>query len=291
MRNILLGLIITASLYACDNDDYLDNNGVERNYFAVSENATDEESVLRREFYGQNGVYLLFSDTLGSREVTTLSGRKVIEYELLNLGYNMLSGSGDYTFTFRPYEMLAEKRAMTEFIERDVLKNVPKLFRPYSILLVENMQMADKYETEELSVYAGMKAMAIACENVSELQPEEKLSLKNVLVQKMVASKLSVIPDTDFSLFYSYSQSYYGISKYQVPTPIQSVGFLENYYYDYWKNFNSKEYDLLAYVEEIFKFSESEFRETYADYPIVIKKMEEMVRVLQSYGVEIYTLN
>lgn len=291
MKNILLGLIIMAGLYACDNDDYLDNSGIERNYFAVPEGATDEESVLRREFYDQNEVYLLFSDTLGYREVTTLSGRKKMECELLNLSYNMSSGSGEYTFAFRPYETLAEKRAMAEFVGNDVLKNVPKLFRPYSVLLIGNMERSDEYETEELSVYSGMKAMAIACENVLELQPEEKVRLKNILVQGMVTSKLSSIPDSDFTLFYSYSQQYYGIPKNQVPTPIQSVGFLENYYYDFWKNFNSKEYDLLAYVEEIFKFSEFEFRETYAEYPIVIKKMEEVVKVLQSYGVKIYRRN
>jgi hypothetical protein len=45
---------------------------------------------------------------------------------------------------------------------------------------------------------------------------------------------------------------------------------------------------LKAYVEEIFKLSESEFRETYAEYPIIIDKMEEMVKVLRKHGVKVY---
>ena len=53
-------------------------------------------------------------------------------------------------------------------------------------------------------------------------------------------------------------------------------------------DFHSKEYDLKAYVEEIFKLSEAEFRETYAEYPIIIDKMEEMVKVLHKHGVKVY---
>ncbi len=52
-------------------------------------------------------------------------------------------------------------------------------------------------------------------------------------------------------------------------------------------DFHSKEYDLKAYVEEIFKLSEVEFRETYAEYPIIIDKMEEMVKVLHKHGVKV----
>ena len=41
-------------------------------------------------------------------------------------------------------------------------------------------------------------------------------------------------------------------------------------------------------MEEIFKLSETEFRETYAAYPIIINKMEEMVKVLHKHGVKVY---
>ena len=52
--------------------------------------------------------------------------------------------------------------------------------------------------------------------------------------------------------------------------------------------FNTKSSDVLAYVEEIFNLSETEFRETYAEYSVVIEKMEEMVNVLRKYGVNVY---
>lgn len=52
--------------------------------------------------------------------------------------------------------------------------------------------------------------------------------------------------------------------------------------------FNTKSLDVLAYVEEIFNLSETKFRETYAEYSVVIEKMEEMVKVLRKYGVNVY---
>lgn len=289
MKNILLGLILVMSLYACDKEDWLHNDLPERNFFEIPEDATDEESVLRREFAERNGVYLLFNDTLGYQDVTGVSGGKVRKYELLRLGYDMLSGSQADTFVFSFYTTLVEKRSIAEFVEEEVLKNVPALFHPYSVLLVKDMERIDEYEySEELSVYSGMKATAIALGDILGLSSEEKLTLKNALIQEMIIRKISSVPDMEFSVFYSYSQEYYGISTSQVPVPIQNVGFLENYYYDFWKTFNTKQYDLLAYLEEIFRLSETEFRDIYAEYPIVIEKMEEMVKVLRKYGVNVY---
>ena len=276
-------------MYACDKENWLYNDLPERNFFEIPEDVTDEESVLRREFAKRNGVYLLFNDTLGYQDVMGVSGKKVRKYELLRLGYDMLSGSQSDTFVFDFYTTLGEKRAIAEFVEKEVLENVPVLFHPYSVLLVKDMERIDEYEySEELSMFSGMKATAIAFGDILGVSSEERLTLKNALIQEMITRKISSVPDIEFSVFYSYSQEYYGVSKSLVPTPIQSVGFLDNYYNDYWKAFNTKQYDLLAYLEEIFQLSETEFRDIYATYPIVIRKMEEMVKVLHKYGVNVY---
>lgn len=42
-------------------------------------------------------------------------------------------------------------------------------------------------------------------------------------------------------------------------------------------------------MEKIFDLSEVEFREIYAEYPLVIKKMEEMIKILREYGVNVYS--
>ena len=131
-------------------------------------------------------------------------------------------------------------------------------------------------------------AMAVAIHDIGGMTTEELAELANSLVRELLISRISVIPDEAWTDFYEYSEDYYDINSYNVPTPIQNVGFLETYYYDFGVAYNTHEYDLRAYVQEIFNQTEEEFRAAYAAYPIVISKMEEVVRVLQSYGVRIY---
>ena len=79
MKKYILGVLMFASIWACSKEDWPDNSAPERNWLAPEEGATDEISVLRREFHDRNGIYLLFSDTLGIRENKTLTGETVYE--------------------------------------------------------------------------------------------------------------------------------------------------------------------------------------------------------------------
>ena len=64
MYRILGFAIFLLLAIACEKEKgLLASNGVE-NYFEVPDDATDEESVLRRNFQKETGSYLLFNDTL-----------------------------------------------------------------------------------------------------------------------------------------------------------------------------------------------------------------------------------
>ena len=89
----VIGLLLFACLWACSDDDYLNNDAGEVNFFAVPDDATGEEADLRRSFFDETGVYLLFSDTLGVREVPTLSGDVIEVPQILRLEWNMVSGT------------------------------------------------------------------------------------------------------------------------------------------------------------------------------------------------------
>ena len=144
------------------------------------------------------------------------------------------------------------------------------------------------YIPSEVADYSGMQATAIALGDIATVSDEEKETLKNEIMKAMIVNNLSLIKDGDLAVFYSYSSDFYDISSWNVPTPVESVGFLPTYASSWTMTFNSKSTDVLAYVEEIFSLSETEFRETYAEYPVVIEKMEEMVNVLRKYGVNVY---
>lgn len=290
----IIGLWIVAALWACSKEDWPDNSRPEINPFAVPADATGEEADLRRDFFDRTGVYLLFSDTLITQEVSTISGKKEDVYTTVRLEWNMVStNEGVDSFVCYPYEHLEQKKVLAEFVENEVLKNVSEIFKPYSVMLLDRfVYFKNQWGTlvpTEYSFYAGMQSTVIALGDFIVLTAEEKEILKNDLVGEMVVSKISAIPDVDWEEFYSYSEEYYELSsQWEVPYPIQACGYLPTFEYEWMIDFHSKEYDRLAFVSEIFKLSESDFRETYAEWPIIIDKMETMVKVLRKYGVKVY---
>ena len=293
MKKYILGFVIAVGLWACSKEDWPSNDQFEVNFFAVPEDATGEEAELRREFFVKTGVYLLFSDTLGCRNITTLSGKTVIEWQVIDFMWNMSSGTYYVdSLEFFPYQVIGKKEVATKFVQDELLSDLPELFYPYSILLMDRLVFFDNfygtYVPSEVAVYSGMQATAIALGDIATVSDEEKETLKNEIMKAMIVNNLSLIKDGDLAVFYSYSTDYYDISSWNVPSPVESVGFLPTYVSSWTVTFNSKSTDVLAYVEEIFNLSETEFRETYAEYPVVIEKMEEMVNVLRKYGVNVY---
>lgn len=292
MKKYILGFVIAVCLWACSKEDWPSNDQLEVNFFAVPEGATGEEAELRRKFFDKTGVYLLFSDTLGCRNITTLSGETIVEWQVVDLMWNMNTNSFADSLGFFPYQVIGKKEAAAKFVQDELLTGLPELFYPYSILLTERLVLFENfygtYVPGEVAVYSGMQATAIALGDIATASDEEKETLKNEIMKAMIVNNLSLIKDSDLAVFYSYSTDYYDISSWNVPSPVESVGFLPTYASSWMVTFNTKSLDVLAYVEEIFNLSETKFRETYAEYSVVIEKMEEMVKVLRKYGVNVY---
>lgn len=294
MKTICLVLFTVAALLSCSKEEWFDNRQEEINFFAVPEEATGEEAELRRSFFNETGVYLLFNDTLGVREVPTLSGTTSADLQVIDFFWTM--NPGDYyadSLEFFYYRDLAVKEAAARFLQDEVLADLPELFYPYSLLLVNGgVLFNNNYGTYDpgvnISVLPALQATAIAVGDVANLSQEEKDNLETEIVKEIVVSRISLIPEEEFTAFYSYSEEYYDVYSWDLPDPFALAGFLDTYYYDWGVTFNSREYDKLAFVEEVFDLTEDEFRATYADYPIIINKMEEIVKVLNKYGVNIY---
>ena len=90
--SILSGIVLS-SLASCAKEDepvlqYTDPAVT----FMPADDATDEISELRRQFFQQTGTYLLFNDTLQHRCIgKDLNGEEVYFTELLDIKYEIIS--------------------------------------------------------------------------------------------------------------------------------------------------------------------------------------------------------
>ena len=292
MKKIYFAILLTAiGLLSCSKEDWFENIQPEINFFAVSDDAVGPEADLRRNFFEKTGIYLLFNDTLGVREKPVISGEVVSDWQIIDLLWNMNTGSSyPDSLEFTYYSDLEQKQAAAHFVQNEILVDLPELFYPYSVLLLDNclrfVNSRGTYkEGEDIQILPALQSTMLALGDVKNLSSYETESLKAMITGEIVISRIDVIPDEEFEEFYSYSSDYYDIIWIDIPDPYESVGFVNT---DTESMMVTHEDDKHDFCEKIFELSESEFREVYADYPLVIAKMEEMVRILNEYGVKIY---
>lgn len=295
MKKMLFAFLLATGLLACSKEDWFENIQPDINFFAVPEGATGEEAELRRSFFNETGVYLLFTDTLGVRETQAISGEIKSNVQVVDFFWSMspLLKYNTDSLSLYYYQNMQQKESALSFVENEILTIVPEYFYPYSILLLDSLA---RYPAESgshgpgagIEILSSMQCTALALGDLSELRQEEKESLKNRLSEQIIIDHIGLVPEEEFAAFYSYSEAYYGIPSYNITRPVESVGFLDTYVDSWTVTFNSQASDKLAFVEKMFELTEEEFRTTYADYPLVISKMEEMVKILHKYGVNIY---
>lgn len=303
MKKYILGVLMFASIWACSKEDWPDNSAPERNWLAPEEGATDEISVLRREFHDRNGIYLLFSDTLGIRENKTLTGETVYDYQIL--GYDMTTPAWSQdSFSYQYYTNHDKRKKAVEFVEDCILPNISNLFWPNAVLLLdrleyfkyvmidENWDWFEDYVFLNLTCQNKLQAMVFGIGDVTEKTEEEKEAMKNEILQVMVSEKVSLLPAKDMELFYSYSNEWYNVNGYVITDAgytFEELGLLAKLEDNGSISSTSKEYDLAAFIERIFAISKDEFYAQFQSSPLIIRKMEALVSVLQKYGVNIYT--
>ena len=118
-RNILhlagIFLLGAATLFtACGEEDALTPSGNELNSFLPDESDHSPVAELRRSFYEETGIYLLFSDTLRHVQTgTDEQGRPVYDTEMVDFNYN-LNGDGGYNLRMEYYTTLEEMQAWEE---------------------------------------------------------------------------------------------------------------------------------------------------------------------------------
>ena len=174
MNKIYYFLFLSLLLGACTKEDALEPTGANDDYFTVPATATDPESVMRREFYEETGVHLLFNDTLRHEQRGTFEDGNPRWYtETVDLGYSMTSFDDAPALTY--LQTKQEKEKAVEFVSKYILPHLGQAVRPYSFLMVNTIygRDPDTYRKGILKYYIGMRTMALSMEPILKLETEE----------------------------------------------------------------------------------------------------------------------
>ena len=132
-RNILhlagIFLLGVATLFtACGEEDALTPSGNELNSFLPDESDHSPVAELRRSFYEETGIYLLFSDTLRHVQTGTYEqGRPVYDTEMVDFNYN-LNGDGGYNLRMEYYTTLEEMQAAAQTFKDEYLPHMGEVY-------------------------------------------------------------------------------------------------------------------------------------------------------------------
>lgn len=302
MKNIsiifYMGLFLL-SFSSCSKEDSLEPTGAEKNYFAPDENATDEESVLRRDFYQKNNCYLLFNDTLRHEELGANTDG-VMQYftETLDIAY-VMSSSTQYAYQYDYITSIDDKRNAVSFVENYLLNHLSVKLKPFSWLLVNHItgysvsEGVYTYQNEPLSV-VGERATAVALEDISDMEEEDKIDLANSILTSLISNKITTQPASVLNSFTKYCSSLYGGYSPTSPsteeenmTLMNEAGFVTAHYWDIYLiygTYPSQAEDLSSFAKLVMTQSESEVNETYADYPIILEKYRVMKAIITNLG-------
>lgn len=303
-------MIAALALVSCGSEDAVIASD-ETDQWLHPYGATAADQALQIKFYNQNGIYLLFNDTLRKQQVSTNpDGTPFYDMETVDLTYYMtgLSTSDNQIFSYDYLTTDIDKQKATAFVQDKVLPRLSGDLLPFSLLVVNKINLwSRQYASYPLTlstpvVHAGYRCTAISVEGVADMDDTQQTTYCNQILQAVVNSKLSALPDDTFDEFYSYCAQYYSTyAMYEAaeaffavnPTPMD-IGLLDNgvSYYSWTTegslimyNIAAKNYDLQDYTTAVFTYSDAAFSEKYGQYPIVMAKFQLLKQIYESVGV------
>lgn len=293
---LYIGCALLLGLASCSSEDELGSStDTITDCFAPDPNATDAESVLRRQFKQDEGSYLLFTDTLSNEYLgKDYNGDDRYKTELLDMGWNLRIGryATIPTYTYEYLTDQAEKEAAVKYIKEYLLTHLPASLRPFSWFVVKSIT-ADSDGTTYQAL-SGQRAVAIAMDGITEDNINDATTeILTTTLSKVLEGKtkeLQEFYDVCEDLYYTY----FGTD--DNPTWDKEInlrncmkaGFIVPYYfwgpYVYCGYYPKKEADMASFTDLIMNNSMDEIEEMYAEYPIVIQKAKILHDIFESIG-------
>lgn len=298
-RLIILYISVLLFVVACSSEDELSPSNLKNNYFAPDENATDEESILRRDFYNTEKCYLLFNDTLRHDSIGVTPNDDVQYFtEIVDVSY-VMTGTSSYKYSYAYLTTMDEKRLAVNFIKEKLLNHLSTKLRPFSWLLVGHISEYDTAYTPfipngEKPFVAGKRCIAIATEKLSDLSEDELTQFANSLFIELIFEKLNAQSVATLTVFTKYSASLYDSSMTETPIDEEANmkiliqdGFIEPY--SFWGStwigqYPNAQDDLKAFVKLVLTTSEEDVNATYNNNSLVISKYNALKNIITDLG-------
>lgn len=289
MNKIYYFLTICLFFFACSKEDSLTPTGARDDYFTVPADATDPESVLRRNFYEEHGVHLLFNDTLiHEQRGTYADGTTYWHTEKIDLSYGLISTSGTYRHTL--LSSPTEREEAVRFAEQYILPRLGEKVKPYSMLALKNLENYSRGDWNNVYFINGYRCLGFNFGYLAGLPEEEKEEAIMAWLKAAVSDKVEQL-SSELNAFYAFSNAYYN-EDYDDVNPdwrdeyesaadfYHSHGFIRSgSYYFYMKST-----DLSDYVNALFRYTEEEFIAEYADYTIMHEKFRIFRKLILDMG-------
>lgn len=298
-QTLLYSALVLLSLSSCSKEGDLEPSGADKNYFAADDNATDQESVLRRDFYKKNSSYVLFNDTL-RREELGADANGVMQYfiETVDVPYTMNS-TPFYAYKYQYMTDISNKRSAVSFVEDDLLPHLSAKLRPFSWLLVNHVTkygVSDNvytYNSDPLFV-VGNRATAVALETLQGMDDSQKSEFAKTILDGIIANKVVAQTTATLEPFTKYSSSLYGTyttdyvwTEEENLLAMNKAGFVTAHYYDIYLMYNtypSKEEDIASFAKLVVEKTQAEVQALYPDNTTILTKYLAMRAIVSNLG-------
>lgn len=301
---IYLCLMLLISVWACSKEDSIIPRDSEVNLFYPNRFSGAYVQICQ-DFYAETGCYLLLNDTLKHEYVgVDMYGNPVYKTELVDLTYGITSTrQWKFVFDYATEEERVQKAA--DIVKNNILASMDTAYYPYSFLLVETLK-ATAYQIEEgdlvgswselheESDYVGSRAIALSMSRLlADPQEFADKFLKKLLIKLLTTN---VLKD-----FYAYGNAYYGrneiVGEFDTEEDfLRQTGILS--FTSSWEEdedgnavlvFYDVSYldDRDKYLEAILERKEKEFKQKYADYDVILRKLELLKQAIVELGFKI----
>ena len=296
----------------CSDENELKPSSADRDWFVI-EDSEDHIGHERFLLYEKYGIPVFVNDTIGVEERgVDYYGNPVMYYCTLDINYTVGAPVTDNGLQSRKYSLLEsseDQLAGISFLDNYLIPALPENMYFNSILLLDSlyeMRMTGwAVERKDINVYQGALTLAIGqVKSIAKMTPEEQNKHKGLILATLALKQLDEEQLSDF-----YMVSYDPVKKFsyyqQMVTPSPSAampsakcevyGFLDydSRYYamnegkdpSQWIYYTlTRANDLEDFVLAYFQYSEKEFKELYADYPLVLEKYEIIKTLMTDFG-------